>query len=64
MSAIVAPFVENEGDATMKTFKATVRMNGRAVEVQVQARTAADARSMLEAQYGKPAILYGPHEVF
>ena len=48
----------------MKTFKATVRMNGRAVEIQVQARTAADARAMLEAQYGKPAILYGPHEVF
>jgi len=47
----------------MKTFKAHMRMNGRTVEVQVQARNMLDARAMLEAQYGKGSIAVGPFEV-
>lgn len=47
----------------MKTYKAHVRMGGRTVEVQLQARNMLDARAMFEAQYGKGSIAIGPFEV-
>jgi hypothetical protein len=47
----------------MKTYKARIRLNGRDMWVQVQARSMQDARAMIEAQYGKGSILNGPDEV-
>lgn len=41
----------------MKTFKANVKLNGRYVEVQVQARNQLDAKAMIEAQYGKGSMM-------
>lgn len=46
----------------MKTYKAHVRMSGRTVEVQVQARNPLDAKAMLEGQYGKGSVVIGPME--
>jgi len=47
----------------VKTYKANVRVNGRMVEVRVQARSNIDARAMIEGQYGKGSIATGPNQV-
>ena len=48
----------------MRTFKAGIKdRNGHVVWVEIQAQTAADARSLLESQYGKAAIAHGPFSV-
>lgn len=47
----------------MKTYKANVRINGRMVEVRVEARNSIDARAMIEGQYGKGSIVNGPNQV-
>lgn len=47
----------------MKSYKAKVKMDGRYVEVVIQAQNIMDAKSMLEAQYGKGSITNGPHQV-
>lgn len=47
----------------MKTYKASVRINGRMVEVRVEARNSTDARAMIEGQYGKGSIVTGPNQV-
>lgn len=46
----------------MKTYKARVRLSGRTIEVQVQARGSLDAKALLEAQYGKGSVVFGPIE--
>jgi hypothetical protein len=47
----------------MKTYKANVRINGRMVEVRVEARSSIDARTMIEGQYGKGSIVTGPNQI-
>lgn len=47
----------------MKTYKANVRINGRMVEIRVQARSSMDARAMIEGQYGNGSIVTGPNQV-
>jgi hypothetical protein len=47
----------------VKTYKANVRINGRMVEVRVEARNSIDARAMIEGQYGKGSIVTGPNQV-
>jgi hypothetical protein len=47
----------------VKTYKASVRINGRIVEVRVEARNSIDARAMIEGQYGKGSIVTGPNQV-
>ncbi len=46
----------------MKTYKANVRINGRMVEIRVEARSSIDARAMIEGQYGKGSIVTGPNQ--
>lgn len=46
-----------------KTYKAKVRLpNGSVQEVRVEADSSLNARSMLEAQYGKGSIFSSPTE--
>ena len=46
-----------------KTFKAKIRLKGGAVQdVAVDADSYFNAKAMLEAQYGKGSITYGPTE--
>lgn len=49
----------------MKTWKAKVKVgkSGSVTEVQIQANSSADARNLLEAQYGKGCIFISPTEV-
>lgn len=47
----------------MKTFKAHVQIKDRYVEVRIQARTLADAKDLLEAQYGRGIRMNGPFEI-
>lgn len=48
--------------ATM--WKATIRLpNGNQQEVQVQADSQINAKLMLEAQYGKGNVIFGPSKV-
>lgn len=47
----------------MKTFKATVRVNGRHIPIVTQARQLMDAKDLIEAQYGRGSISIGPVEV-
>lgn len=47
----------------MKNYKAQVRINGRLVEIRVQARNFIDAKTIIEGQYGKGSITTGPNEV-
>ncbi len=48
----------------MKTFKATVRLQGIGfAEVRIQAANTIFARGMLEAQYGKANVFGYPLEV-
>lgn len=43
------------------TYEATVRLpNGYTEKVTVQASTGTNAKGLLEAQYGKGAVLIGP----
>ncbi len=44
----------------MKTFKAYVKVNGVSREVRIQAKSHGDAKSLLEAQYGKGSVSGGP----
>ncbi len=45
------------------TWKAIVRLaNGNQQEVRVMADSQANARQMLEAQYGRGSILFGVHK--
>ncbi len=47
-----------------KTYKAKVKLpNGNQQQVNVQADNLANARSMLEGQFGKGSIVIGPSEV-
>lgn len=47
-----------------KTYKAKVKLpNGSAQDVTVQADSQSNAKSMLEAQYGKGSIISFPSEV-
>ena len=46
------------------TWKATIRLsNGNQQEVRVMADSQANARAMVEAQYGRGSILFGVHKV-
>lgn len=44
----------------MHTYHARVHLNGGLVPVSVQARTTAEARSLLEAQYGVGSVATTP----
>lgn len=46
----------------MKKFKARVRVNGNQIEVRIEARNQSEAKALLEAQYGKGSITFGPVE--
>jgi hypothetical protein len=47
-----------------RTYKARVKLpNGSSQNVTVQADSASNAKSMLEAQYGKGSVLSTPTEV-
>ena len=44
-------------------WKATIRLpNGNQQEVRVQADSQANARQMIEAQYGRGSVLFGVHK--
>lgn len=47
----------------MTTWEADVKPGGtgRPIRVQVQANSAGDARRLLEGQYGKGNVTWGPH---
>ena len=45
------------------TWKATIRLpSGNQQEVRVQADSQANARQMIEVQYGRDSILFGVHK--
>lgn len=48
---------------TMKTYRARVKVGGSSREVRIQAGSYFDAKALLEAQYGKGCITFGPVEV-
>ena len=47
----------------MKTYKAQIRIGGRTTEVRIQARNPLDAKALLEVQYGRGSVAFGPMEV-
>lgn len=47
----------------MKKWKAKVRVSGRTTEVFIDAKSTADAKALLEAQYGKGCVMGVPIEV-
>ena len=46
----------------MQAWKAKIRPGGKGlmIDVQIQANNASDAKRLLEAQYGKGNVIFGP----
>lgn len=63
MAVIGLAIGQHDGGSEMKNYKAQVRINGRLVEIRVQARNFIDAKTIIEGQYGKGSITTGPNEV-
>jgi hypothetical protein len=52
---------ENGGRMAGVTWEATIRLqNGDQVRVQIQAPTQFDAKQMIELQYGRGSVIFGP----
>lgn len=47
----------------MKTWKAHIKISGISREVRIEAKTAYDAKMLLEAQYGKGTVIVYPVEI-